>query len=516
MAGFFDISGFPARWHCGDWSPLLGWLTIVSDLVIFAAYTAIPITIFIYVRQRKEVLFPHLFWLFCAFIFSCGATHLIEAVIFWQPIYPVQAVLKAFTAAVSVAAVIATARILPAALAVPGLMALNRNLQGEITAHAKAQVELKEVSAHLEEERRRLLAAQVAAQLGDWTFDPHTQRIAWSDEIFRLHQREVQRGPPLSLEENLKLYTPGGAAALQAALAVLNAGSARTETDLEVALPDGTIAWHRAILHAERQADGTIRRMWGTAQNITSQKLNVLEMERRTQELERVNHQLEQFAYIASHDLLEPLRKMRFFADMVEEEVHDRLSPDGRDALRRFTTASERMSRLVRDLLVFARAGKSLGQTLPVDLAEAVGVAIDNLESQITEHGAEVTYHDLPTISGDAGLLAQVFQNLLANAIRYRHADRPPRISIRAQTVGKGVEVQVQDNGIGFSRDQAVRLFQPFVRLHPEVNSEGTGIGLAICNRIIEAHGGTITAQPGQACGALFTIYLPQASGRVA
>lgn len=511
MAGFFDYSGFPARWHCGDWPPLLGWLTIVSDAVIFAAYTAIPITIFLYVRRRKEVLFPQLFWLFCAFIFSCGTTHLIETVIFWQPIYPVQAVLKAFTAVISVAAVIGTARILPAALAVPGLVALNRNLQGEITAHAKAQGELKEVTARLEEKRRRLLAAQAAAQLGDWMFDPHTQQIVWSEEIFRLHQRDVQRGPPRSLEENLQLYTPSGAKALQEALAVLDAGNSRVDTDLEVALPDGTIAWHRAILHADRLADGTIGRMWGTAQNITTEKLNVLEMERRTQELERVNHQLEQFAYIASHDLLEPLRKMRFFADMVKEEVDDRLSPDGRDALRRFTTASERMSRLVRDLLVFARAGKSLGSKQPVPLAEVVGVAIDNLESQIAEHKVEIIYHDLPVVSGDAGLLAQVFQNLIANAIRYRHPERSPRITIRSQMVAKGVEVVVEDNGLGFSRDQAVRLFQPFVRLHPQVNSEGTGIGLAICNRIIEAHGGSISAQPGPSNGALLTIILPQA-----
>ncbi len=515
MTGFFDASGFPPRWLCGDWSPFLGWLTISSDLVIFAAYTAIPITIILYLKRRREVPFPHLFWLFCAFIFSCGTTHLIEAIIFWHPIYPVQGVLKGFTAVVSIAAVVATARSMPAALAVPGLVVLNQRLQGEIAANTRSQQDLHEMTARLEEKRRRLLAAQAAAELGDWTFDPQSQQIVWSDEIFRLHERDPQHGPPRTYAENLKLYTESGAVALNQAMAQIEAGASRVETDLEVALPSGKRAWHHAILHADRHPDGAIWRLWGTAQNITRQKLDLIEMERKTLEMERVNHQLEQFAYIASHDLLEPLRKMRFFADMIEEEVRERLSEQGRDAMRRFGSASDRMSRLVRDLLAFARAGKSMSESRPVDLAEVVGAAIENLEQQFKAFQVQLELGELPLVQGDAGLLTQVFQNIFANAIRYRHCERIPLISVQARRERQAVWIDVRDNGLGFAREEARRLFEPFVRLHPQINSEGTGIGLAICLRIIEAHGGTITAAPGIPCGAIFTIRLPLAQDLV-
>jgi signal transduction histidine kinase len=513
MADFFDFSGFPPRWQCGAWPPELGWLTILSDLTIFAAYTAIPVTIAIYVRRRRDVLFPHVFWLFVAFIFFCGTTHLIEAIIFWHPIYPVQGVLKFCTAVISIAAVVATARIMPAALALPGMVAMNQRLQSEVAAHSLSQRELRALAGELQESQCRLLAAQAAARLGDWSYDPATQHISWSAEVFRLHQRDPALGPPASWAENLTLYTPHGAEDLTAAIERIHAGEQRIALDLEVLLPSGTAAWHQAIIHSERDADGKVRRLWGTVQDITSKKLETLENDRRHQELRRINQQLEQFAYIASHDLLEPLRKMRFFADVVEEDARGKLSADGADALRRFSAASERMSRLVKDVLAFARAGKSLTEPRPVDLTAVAREAIENLDAQIRDHRATISVGELSVVQGDAGLLCQVFQNLLANAIRYRHAERPPRIEISALRAGNAIEITVRDNGIGFDPAQVSRLFQPFVRLHPGVSSEGTGIGLAICRRIIEAHNGTILASAGVPCGAVFAIFLPATEG---
>lgn len=508
MGGFFDITGFPPRWQCGDWSPLLGWTTILSDVAIFAAYTAIPITIALYMRARRDVPFPHVFWLFIAFIFACGSTHLIEAVIFWFPIYPIQAVMKVFTALVSVAAVVAIANIMPKALTIPGMAAMNQRLQEEVAARtASQQVALKR-SDDLQRSESRLLAAQQAARIGDWSYDPTTQQIAWSDEVFRLFQRDPARGPPRDYRENLTLYTPAGAAALQQAMDAIERGATRIECDLEARLPDGAIAWHHSILHAERQGDGTLKRLWGTTQDITVQKLDALAKERQRQELERINQQLEQFAYIASHDLLEPLRKMRFFSDVVSSESAGRLTAEGEDALRRLGSASDRMSRLVKDLLAFARAGKSLVTVKPVDLGTVMREALENCDAGIRESGAVVEVGNLPEVPGDPLLLVQVFQNLIANAVRYRHPDRQLAVRIAA-VVGNGqVRITVRDNGRGFAEDQAGRLFEPFVRLHPQVTSDGTGIGLAICRRIVEAHGGRISAS-ARADGAEFTVTLP-------
>lgn len=484
-------------------------MTILSDLAIFTAYTAIPITIALYVRAKRDVPFPYVFWLFCAFIFACGATHLIEAIIFWYPIYPVQGVVKLFTALVSIAAVIATAHIMPKALAIPGIAAMNLRLQAEVTARTASQNELLARSGELQRSESRLLAAQQAAHIGDWSFDPAGQRIFWSDEVYRMFRRDTAQGPPKDYQENLTLYTTSGAAALQESMAVIERGAARSECDLEVRLPDSTIAWHHSIMHAERHADGTLRRLWGTVQDITVQKLDALAKEQQRQELQRINQQLEQFAYIASHDLLEPLRKMRFFADVVAVESSGRLTHDGEDALRRLGSASERMSRLVKDLLAFARAGKSLVAVKPVNLGEVVREALENCEAGVRECGALLEVGTLPEVPGDSQLLVQVFQNLIANAVRYRHPQRPLEIRIAA-VVGNGqARITVHDNGRGFAQDQAGRLFEPFVRLHPQVTSEGTGIGLAICRRIVEAHGGHLAATGREDGGAEFTVTLP-------
>ena len=509
MSGFFDTSSFPPRWHCGDWSPLQGWLTITSDLAIFAAYTAIPVTIALYVRAKRDVPFPHVFWLFSAFIFACGATHLIEAIIFWYPIYPVQAVVKVFTALVSIAAVLATAHIMPKALAIPGMASMNIRLQAEVAARTASQDQLLARGGELQRSETRLLAAQQAARIGDWSFDPTTQKISWSDEVYRLFRRDPAQGPPKDFSVNLSLYTAEGAATLQAVMAEIDGGAARSECDLEVRLPDGAIAWHHSILHAERGGDGRLLRMWGTTQDITAKKLDALAKEQQRQELQRINQQLEQFAYIASHDLLEPLRKMRFFADVVTVESANRLTPDGEDALRRMATASDRMSRLVKDLLAFARAGKSLITVKPVDLGEVLREALENCETGVRESAAVIEIGALPEVPGDPQLLAQVFQNLIANAVRYRHPQRPLAIRIGAVINHGHVCITVQDNGLGFAQDQAGRLFEPFVRLHPQVTSDGTGIGLAICRRIVEAHGGSIAAVGRDDGGADFVVTLP-------
>ncbi len=510
MSNFFDTSGFPPRWQCGEWSPGVGWLTIISDLAIFGAYTALPLTIAWYVRRRREVPFPLIFWLFSAFIFACGATHLLEVVIFWYPLYPLQAVLKLGTALVSIATVLAVALIMPRALAIPGIQAMNTHLQQEIAARTASQGELQRRSEELQRSEDRLLAAQQAARIGDWSFDPTTQQISWSEQVFRLFSRDPRAGPPKDFAENMSLYTSRGAEALEALMARIQGGENRVEGDLEVRLPGDAIAWHHAIVHAQRSPEGAVVRLWGTAQDITAQQSDAAAKDQQRQELLRINQQLEQFAYIASHDLVEPLRKMRFFTDVAMAESEGRLTPEGVDAMQRLSQASERMSSLVRDLLAFARAGKSLVTVKPVALANVLQQSLDRCAAMVRDTGAQLTISDLPEVSGDHLLLVQVFQQLVTNALTYRHPDRPPQIEISATVDDGMVRITVRDRGLGFAPEQAGRLFDPFVRLHPQVVNQGTGIGLAICRRIIGAHNGRIFAVARVDGGAEFTVLLPQ------
>lgn len=488
---FFSTEPYPARWECGAWSAGMGWLHIVSDLAIFTAYTAIPISILIYVKRRGDVPFPLLFWLFCAFIFSCGTTHLLEAVIFWYPLYPVSGLVKAFTAIVSIATVIVALRFMPQAVALPQLAVVNKELA---------------------ESRRRLVAAQSAARIGDWSYEPVSQRIQWSEEVFRLFERDPALGPPRDQRENDQLYTPSGRAALDAAMKRMLAEPAHPlEIELEVALPGGRTAWHRSTIQATTDHAGAIERLWGTVQDITAQKLAAADDDRRRRELEGINRQLEQFAYVASHDLLEPLRKVRYLAGVLDEEGGGRASPAAGEALEKLRATTDRMQRLVADLLEFARLGRTPDTGRPVLLDDALRDALDVLDTRIRESGAVIEREPLPRVFGDHVLLTQVLQNLIANALRYRDPARPCQVRIRARSEGRRVSIEVVDNGIGFPAEQAERLFEPFVRLHPEIDDGGTGIGLAICRRIIEAHGGSISAAAVPGTGALFTITLPLA-----
>ncbi|WP_461130403.1 PAS domain-containing sensor histidine kinase [Spirosoma aerophilum] len=241
------------------------------------------------------------------------------------------------------------------------------------------------------------------------------------------------------------------------------------------------------------------------------------------QHLTRSNQNLEQFAYIASHDLQEPLRKIQQFSDLLKTRYASSAG-DEFVYLERMQVAASRMSLLIKDLLAFSRISTSPAPAARVSLAQVVGEALENLSVAIDETNAVIQVDDLPVMQGDASQLGQLFQNLFSNALKFRRQDVSPQIKVTATTVF-ATEVppfikparqstayhliEVSDNGIGFDEKYADRIFQVFQRLHGRNEFAGTGVGLAICQKVVTNHGGAITAmsQPGH--GARFSIYLP-------
>jgi len=232
-------------------------------------------------------------------------------------------------------------------------------------------------------------------------------------------------------------------------------------------------------------------------------------LERRAGELERSNSELEQFASIASHDLQEPLRKVRTFTQQLGEMESDRLSEKGRDYLRRTNAAAERMQGLITDLLKFSRVTTHARPFVPVDLNAIVREVIVDLEYQMDSSHAELHVADLPTIDGDEVQMRQLFQNLLSNALKFRRPDVVPEISIDAVLADGMARITVRDNGIGFDPQYSRRIFRVFERLHGRGEYPGTGIGLALCRKIADRHGGTIVAESSPSDGASFTVTLP-------
>jgi signal transduction histidine kinase len=234
-------------------------------------------------------------------------------------------------------------------------------------------------------------------------------------------------------------------------------------------------------------------------------------LERANVELSRSNNELEQFASVASHDLQEPLRKVQTFGDQLERRFADDLNDEARDYLHRMRNASARMSVLIDDLLRFSRVTTQAKPHVPVDLGRIARDVVADLEARIQESGGRVEIGALPMAQADPTQMRQLLQNLIANALKFHRPDVPPVVRLDTAPASEPgmVAVSVSDNGIGFEKTYEERIFRVFERLHPRDVYAGTGIGLALCRKIVERHGGSISGngRPGE--GATFTVVLP-------
>ncbi|HEX8237551.1 MAG TPA: PAS domain S-box protein [Abditibacteriaceae bacterium] len=277
------------------------------------------------------------------------------------------------------------------------------------------------------------------------------------------------------------------------------------------------------LLNARRvyQEPGGTQTILLSIEDVTERKRLENALQAHTRKLEWSNRELQDFAYIASHDLQEPLRAIQAFGDRLMSRHGQALGDEGRDYLNRMQNAAGRMRTLIQNLLEYSRVTTKANPFKIINLEQVANATVSDLSQRVEESGGRIEIGALPTIEADASQMRQLLQNLIGNALKFRRADVAP--VIRLHTVegwpcpdankGSAGEEQcrfvVEDNGIGFDEKYAERIFSPFERLHSQRQYEGTGIGLAICRKIVERHGGYITARavPGQ--GAGFTITLP-------
>jgi two-component system sensor histidine kinase/response regulator len=233
------------------------------------------------------------------------------------------------------------------------------------------------------------------------------------------------------------------------------------------------------------------------------------EVAKRTADLERKNKELDEFTYVASHDLQEPVRKLISFSKLLEQDAGANLEERAKKDLSFIVDAAARMRDLIQDLLALSRAGRAAMKVEPISLANCVDSALDALEMRVLETHAEIDRDELPEIAGDAVLMTQLYQNLVGNALKFIPPDRQPKIRITANRRGDEWELAVADNGIGIKPEHVDRLFRPFQRLHGRGEFEGTGIGLAICKKAVERHGGQIWVESVPGAGSQFKFTIP-------
>ena len=245
-------------------------------------------------------------------------------------------------------------------------------------------------------------------------------------------------------------------------------------------------------------------------EDITDRRFTEWRLAEHARELERSNAALDEFASVASHDLQEPLRKLMSFGELLEAALGQQIPEDARSALDRMLDAAARMRSLVRDVLVYSQVTTRVLPFTNTDLSWIVREVLVELEADAAQSGAQITVGPLPVIQADALQMQQLIQNLLGNAIKYRRPGTRPHISVRVSKMsGDTLSVSVTDDGIGFAPEYAEQIFLMFERLHSRTSYPGTGIGLAICRRIVERHSGTITATSIPGRGSTFTFTLP-------
>lgn len=270
---------------------------------------------------------------------------------------------------------------------------------------------------------------------------------------------------------------------------------------------DGSLFWNELYIAPVKDQRGRLTHFIGIQTDITQRKHQETELAHKTRELAQSNAELQQFAYVASHDLQEPLRMVASYTQLLEKRYQGKLDKDADEFIGYACDGATRMQRLIRDLLEYSRVGSENKSFEKTDCELVLQQALRNLSESIRERHAEVTHDPLPTVHANPTHLTQVLQNLISNALKFQ-GDSPSKIHVGARAVPDGWEFSIRDNGVGIPADQLDRIFSIFQRLHGQSEYPGTGIGLAICKRIVEKYGGKIRAESQLGKGSIFYFTL--------
>ena len=354
----------------------------------------------------------------------------------------------------------------------------------------------------------------------EWIMD--VDKVFWSVGVYRIYEVDDTRTHINNLFARAFIHPADKARVTEAMNNALV-----TNEDLNIEFKIVTAKNKVKIIHSLarilKNDQGIAVKFVGSIRDITSQRLIEEDLKNKVEELHHSNRELEEFAYIASHDMQEPLRKITTFSDRLSEKYKAVLAGDGAMYLSRMTASAENMRSLINDLLDFSRISKTVQPFEQVNLNVILRMVKNELELKIEETGTVINNTPLPTIDAIASQMKQLFVNIISNAIKFHKQGVAPQINIEAgpltseevtkyelQQKTQYQKITVTDNGIGFEDEYALRIFQVFQRLHGKSEYPGSGIGLAICKKILEYHGGIIFAENVPATGARFTFILPQ------
>lgn len=489
-------------------------LHFAGDILIWLAYFAIPLVLvaFVWPRKRLLLLRPYVLCLFAAFILSCGLSHLMEAITFSYPAYRASALIKIVTAVISwitVFALVPTVRGMSDATERTGL-------SGEIAIATPAI--LPESADRPYPYLVAVLSVAVATGLR-FALLPILGYEAWPLLLYFLATKISAWyggfGPCLAavfMSCFIAWYLFLGEPYSFFGLGVPEI------TGLALFLGIGifTGLMSESLLSSRRLVEAANAELLARTKDLEDLNLELEQrVTERTKSLAASNAELEQFAYVASHDLQEPLRMVASFCQLLEERYKDKLDARGQEFIHYAVDGARRMQLLVNDLLAYARVTSKARPSLRLSAAEPLAQAVESLKFAIKDAKAGISVGPLPEVWADPLQLAQLFQNLLGNAVKFHRKGVPPEIHVSSTPDEDGFcRFAIKDNGIGIDPKHQDKLFVIFQRLHRREEYEGTGIGLALCKKIVERHGGRIWLESEEGVGTTFFFTLP--CGRLA
>lgn len=458
----FNTEGFPPRWNCGTaWTNELGWVHIASDITIFAAYTMIPLVLAFFIFIRKDLPFQHVFVLFIAFIFLCGATHLVEASIFWFPWYRLSGLMKFLTAIVSVLTVMSLFKFIPSILKYPKFISKQMS---SIIENAPDAIVITDESGDIEQSNSEFFT--LLNQKEDSKKEMNIKELL-SEHHFKKIQDNLEK------KQNIRYYLK------------LEKEEEKTLVPLDISI---------SSVQSEQA-----KKMIFIFKDMTLSHYN--------RELLQKNKDLDAFAHIASHDLKSPLRAIDTLADFIHQDCAELLPDTSKRHLKLMRQRIDKMENLLQGLLCYARLGQHRYPTESVDLKKILEEITTELQYNYPVHFSWDT--KVSSVITHKILLYQVLHNLIENAAKYQKKTGIHKVKIIVCSCEEDIIIEVKDNGIGIHPDYQKKMFNIFERLNHD-ETEGTGIGLAAVKKILDSKGGKIEVESQEGKGTTFRVFWPQ------